>query len=138
MLFRSDLAAYELLPSLDQSVIEELRALSPEEDNDVVGELVDLFDRDLAGRIARMAQARVAADGETLARACHSLKSAAGGMGLVRLGQLASDLEARARAGDFAAAGTLIGIIRSELTLVAPLLEQQRGARRLPATGDQT
>ncbi|HVC45415.1 MAG TPA: PAS domain S-box protein [Candidatus Binataceae bacterium] len=136
-----DLAAYELLPSLDQSVIEELRALSPEEDNDVVGELVDLFNRDLAGRIARMAQARVAADGETLARVCHSLKSAAGGMGLVRLGQLASDLEARARAGDFAAAGTLIGIIRSELTLVAPLLEQQRGARRLPATGatgDQT
>ncbi|MBF6559389.1 MAG: PAS domain S-box protein [Candidatus Binataceae bacterium] len=136
-----DLAAYEMLPSLNQSVIEELRALSPEDDNDVVGELVDLFDRDLAGRVARMAQARVAADGETLARVCHGLKSAAGGMGLVRLGRLASDLEARARAGDFAAAGTLIGRIRSELTLVAPLLEQQRGARRLPATGatgDQT
>jgi hypothetical protein len=42
-------------------------------------------------------------------------------------------LEAQSRAGDFASASALIGLIREELTRLAPLLERQRGVPPLSA-----
>ena len=76
-----------------------------------------------------MTQARAAADGETLARVSHGLRSAAAAMGLVKLCQMTIDLEAQSRAGDFLAAGALIGLIKEELAAVVPILDRQR---RLP------
>ncbi len=127
------LPAHEDCVSLDEAVIAELRALSSASEQDPVGELASLFQRDITDRIAAMQEMLAAGDGTALARASHVLKSAAAGLGMRRLAALSSELEDRARQADFRAAAFYFAQLRRELDLALPLLERARPSAKAQA-----
>lgn len=91
----SEGAASELV--LDLEVIQGLRELGGEEEPELVLELVDLFLTDAHTRLEGMYQAIEHGDLEEVARAAHTLKSAAANMGACLLSGLCTEIETMVR-----------------------------------------
>lgn len=84
-------------PVLDLEVIESLRELGGEDEPDLLLELVDLFLDDSQRRIEQMQLALERGNLEEVARAAHTIKSAAANMGARLLSGLCTEIEALAR-----------------------------------------
>lgn len=82
--------------SIDRAVLDRLSA---EVGNDTVREMCTLFLADLDGRVAAMKAAHDMGDARTVARAAHSLTSAARLIGAIFLAGMCADLDGKARAG---------------------------------------
>ncbi len=105
--------------SIDHEVLDELRGLGI----DFFRELVGIFITDAPMRIERMKNALTGGDGRELAQQAHALKGSAGNLAATRVQQLASDIEARARAGELDTVSRLLEEIQREFTAVRLFLE---------------
>jgi len=85
-------------PLLDPERLDRLRALSADDDPDIVMEIVELFAADLPRLVAAMREAGDTSDAETLRIHAHSLKGSAANMGASELSQRAASIEQRAAA----------------------------------------
>jgi HPt (histidine-containing phosphotransfer) domain-containing protein len=84
--------------SLDESAIEMLRSLgSPEDPNDFLREVIDIFLVDSPQRLDEMEAAFQAGDAPHFRRVAHSLKGSAANAGAGALRDMAAKLEAWAR-----------------------------------------
>ena len=85
-------------PTLDRSVLEELREYSSEE-GDLAEELIDLFLEDSPKQLLALQHALQNDDRGEVEKRSHRLKGSAGSIGAVRLRQICENLESTARDG---------------------------------------
>ena len=85
-------------PTLDTSVLEELRQYSDEE-QDLADELIELFLEDSPKQLLALQRAIQNADLGEVEKRSHRLKGSAGSIGAVRLREICEVLETTARAG---------------------------------------
>jgi HPt (histidine-containing phosphotransfer) domain-containing protein len=111
---------------LDESVLEELRDISPVEGAGIVRELIDLFLEGAPQRISHINQCL--ADPAKLAFHAHALKSMGLNLGAKRVVDLSQKLEELARSGDLAGAPELARELEAAYNQTRLHLLPMRGA----------
>jgi len=94
-----------------------------EGDRELLEELVRLFAQECPANMAAIRQAQEARDAPLLERLAHTLKGASANLGAYRVFTSASELEARARIGDWKNTGESIGNLEREVERLLPELE---------------
>jgi HPt (histidine-containing phosphotransfer) domain-containing protein len=84
-------------PVLDPTTIENLRALSPDDNGEFLREITGIFLSDTPLRITEMEQSQVSGETAKFTRAAHSIKGSAANMGALALGAAAQALEAESK-----------------------------------------
>src|SRR5882724_4394683 len=88
--------------SIDPEAIENLRALSPDDGDVFLKDIIGIFIEDTPARIAELRQALTEADGVRFTRAAHSIKGSSSNLGAIALRDIAADLEHKSRQGGLA------------------------------------
>ena len=86
-------------PAIDPSAIENLRALSPDDHDEFLREIVGIFLDDTPKRIAELDHSLAADDNATFSRAAHSIKGSSSNLGANALRAVAEKLEQQSRSG---------------------------------------
>ncbi len=90
---------------LDWTRLNALRDLQVEDERDVVAQVIEMFQEDAPGRLARARAALACGDRAALALEGHSIRGTAGLIGALALREVAGEVEREANAQDFSAAG---------------------------------
>ena len=113
-------------PPLDRAVLETLGDLQEEDGEDLLGELVSLFESDARARLSGLRLAVEDGDARTVERLSHSLKGSSGNLGASVMARLCGELEQAGSSGDLAWAPGLLQQIESEYSnRVRPALESE-------------
>lgn len=96
---------------LDARTWQRLHELAEVAGPDLFDELVGIFETEGPERVAQVERSLAERDAASLARDAHGLRSTAGTMGASRLHWLATRVEELAKAGDLAAATTLVAAL---------------------------
>lgn len=99
-------------PILDPAVLEELRELGRELEQDVLGEVVSAYRKIGPELLEKLVAAAAAQDVEGVRHAAHTLKGSSAQMGARRVCDLARELEGEARAGRSAGFAALVAACR--------------------------
>ena len=116
---------------IDLGVLSRLKALESAANETFLASLVDVFFADTPRRVADIERAVSAGQAQEVALQAHSLKGSAGALGIVQVRVLASEIEARASAGDLGSLGALLSKLREGLVVAEPALRE--AAERVPA-----
>jgi HPt (histidine-containing phosphotransfer) domain-containing protein len=108
---------------LDPAAIDRLVLAFGDEGRGVVAELVATFLAEAPARLAALRQGLAAGDEREVARAVHSLKSAAATLGALDLAELCRTAEASSRARDLAAVEALVPAVEAGYDLARQALE---------------
>jgi HPt (histidine-containing phosphotransfer) domain-containing protein len=115
---------------LDPNALDALRGLQEEGDDDLLGELIDLFLEDSPGRIDGMRDAISREDWPSLASWAHSLKGSCGSLGALHMAELCAHLERLGRSGGgHADAELAFRELEAQYTLVSEALQRERTPR---------
>ncbi len=109
---------------LDQSALDNIRALQRPGSPDLLGRIVELFLTDAPLGVAKVQTAIAAADLETVSITAHSLKSSASYLGATAFSQRMAGLERAARDEDLAACQQLNQGLESDCQDVVDALLQ--------------
>jgi signal transduction histidine kinase/DNA-binding response OmpR family regulator/HPt (histidine-containing phosphotransfer) domain-containing protein len=121
--------------SIDPEVMLELLDLSRASDSgDFLGELIDMFYRELESRLASIREALLHGQLSELDERAHELKGSCLSLGLARMATLCGELETLTRAGTAEGAEALLDQIEREAAVVRPMLEAER-SRALQSSG---
>jgi HPt (histidine-containing phosphotransfer) domain-containing protein len=113
---------------LDLTAIEALRGLD-EGDEDLLGELIDLFMDEAPGRIAGMRDAIAREDWPALSSWAHSLKGSCGSLGALHMADLCGRLESHGRNGGGRRDADLVfKELEGQYALVRDALQRERDA----------
>jgi two-component system, sensor histidine kinase and response regulator len=93
-------AGEPLLAALDPAALDKIRALSPDQAEVLVQQLLRAYQKAATQDMARLEEALLLKDAGQVARAAHGLKSSSFNVGANRFGELLRDLENAGRAGD--------------------------------------
>lgn len=115
----------EAAASIDQSVLERIRALERSGAPGLVARLAALYLQDAPNLIARMKQAVDGRDCEALRAAAHTLKSSSANVGAMKLHGLCRDLEAAAREHQVANPVERVATIEEEFMAARTILRQE-------------
>lgn len=131
----SDLSS---LPTIDTRPLLEMQALANGED--IFGEIVQLFQRDLPDRLAVLRDGLSTGDRLAIERVAHSLSGSGGQLGLLRVRAVAGGLEAAAREESVAQLRERAAEVESELrtgleALTVAVREVESSAHSLPQPG---
>ncbi|MFA6959770.1 MAG: Hpt domain-containing protein [Opitutaceae bacterium] len=85
------------LPIIDLEAIENLRALSPDDGDVFLKEILGIFIEDTPVRIAELHAHRTSGDATAFARAAHSIKGSSSNVGASELRSIAEKLEHHSR-----------------------------------------
>lgn len=85
------------LPTVDYEAIANLRALSPDDGDVFLKEILNIFIDDTPVRIAELHTSRAAGDASAFVRAAHSIKGSSSNVGAAELRVLAERLEHTAK-----------------------------------------
>ncbi|MDX1953593.1 MAG: response regulator [Verrucomicrobiota bacterium] len=113
-------------PTIDKSVLENLRALKVPGEPDPLAELIELFLGDTPARLEKIEIAVRAEDPHTLENAAHSLKGSASNLGAARLGTLCAEMVNHAREKNLGAAADMLPLIKDEFYRVTEILAQEK------------
>lgn len=120
-----------LPPSLDRSMLNELRTMVGESAPEFVDELIDLFQTDTPELIATMREAVANRDAATLRRAAHSCRGTSMNLGAGPLSELCSELEQISKRGSIPdAADDFLARISAEYQRVVEALDSERSIAR--------
>lgn len=108
---------------VDFAVLDELRALSGDDDTDLVSEIVTLFLADSPRRLGAIRDAAARGDSKELGRAAHGLKGSAANVGGVRLRAVCERLEYLGKSGTLEGTGALVEEMDGEYQRVRLALE---------------
>jgi signal transduction histidine kinase/CheY-like chemotaxis protein/HPt (histidine-containing phosphotransfer) domain-containing protein len=113
--------------SIDPEVMLELLDLSRASDSgDFLGELIDMFYRELESRLASIREALLHGPLSELDERAHELKGSCLSLGLARMATLCGELETLTRTGTAEGAQALLDQIEREAAVVRPMLEAER------------
>ena len=113
-------------PLLDQSALENIRALERPGHPSLVGRVIDRYLLDVPKLIGQMRQAQERSDATALARAAHTLKSASASLGALGPAALCKTLEANARNGDIGGSAALLNQLDLACEHVARALRAEK------------
>jgi two-component system, sensor histidine kinase and response regulator len=105
-------ATVQRLPILDPEIMADIRSLGVDSADDTLGPLVELLLKQTEEQLPMIEAAMVAGDAPTLVSLAHTLKGASRNLGARLLGEVAAEMERRAREGA-AAQDDLLGELRS-------------------------
>ena len=100
-------------PILDPAVMDELRELGRELEQDVLGEVVAAFRKRAPELLGEMEAAEARGDWSSLARAAHTLKGGSAQIGARALSTLARGVETAAKAGQGEGLAALVAECRA-------------------------
>lgn len=86
-----------LLPIVDLEAIENLRALSPDDGDVFLKEILGIFLEDMPVRIAELHRSNASGDTESFIRAAHSIKGSSSNVGAAEVRAIAETLEHHSR-----------------------------------------
>ena len=109
-------------PALDRDVIAKLR----EEEDNLLVELIDLFNTEVPAQLQELAGALARRDTKTAASIGHTLKGTAGTLGANRMCELAASIDQAARDGLVDPAVAMLEQLRPEIDRVRGALEIER------------
>lgn len=113
---------------LDQNSLDALRSLQDDGDDDLLGELIDLFLQDAPARLASIRQAVALEDWTAVMAAAHSLRGSCGSLGALHMADLCGRLERYGRnGGNRQEAEGIFRELESQSVLVQEALERERG-----------
>jgi len=115
-------AADELV---DRSVFDELREAGPA----FLEDLVALFAKDAAVRLEMLGEAVQRGDAPEVRSLAHTMKGAGGGVGAVKVTEIAAELESRAAACDLSKADALLAGLEDCLERTRVALKQEIGVK---------
>ena len=102
---------------LDLSVIENLRALSPDDNDEFFREIAGIFFEDTPQRLAELDQCLAAGDAARFSRTAHSIKGSSANLGAIKVSGIAEQLEHRSRKDGLAGLAPLLPSLRAEYEL---------------------
>ena len=112
---------------LDRNALAALRSLQDGGDDDLLGELIDLFLQDAPARLGAMRDAIAREDWAELTASAHSLKGSCGSLGALSMADLCGRLERYGRTGrDRREAEHMLKEIEAQSMLVRDALERER------------
>ena len=114
---------------IDQSVLDELRALEVSTNPNFLAPLIDLFIKDTPGRLEALRAAIADRNAEVLAREAHALKGGCAHLGATRMAGLCEILEDQGRTGSTSRAAAVLSTLTEEFELVSQALEAQKKPR---------
>ena len=113
------------LPTLDLNVIEDLRALTPDDNDAFLREIIGIFLDDGPSRIAELEQCVAANDRPKAVRAAHSLKGSAANLGTADLRAAAEKVEHAAKAAaDLATLRPAIEVLKAKFAAARTELQK--------------
>ncbi|MDS4030628.1 MAG: response regulator [Candidatus Contendobacter sp.] len=112
-------------PSIDQGVLDKIRALERDGATGLVARLIGLYLQGASALVERMRQAVVADDDEAVRAAAHSLKSSSANVGAMKLHDLCWELESRTGHQRGADSTGQIAAIEQEFVAARTLLRQE-------------
>jgi HPt (histidine-containing phosphotransfer) domain-containing protein len=115
---------------VDRETLAGLRRLTSGESPALLGQMIDQFLADAAGRLAGMRAALSAKDPADVARQAHTLRGTSGSFGAKRLQSLCSVIEKTLDDGMPESVEALLALVEEELNCVAAALVPERGAAR--------
>jgi len=113
-------------PVLDGTMLNNFRALRMPGEPDPVAELIDLFLKDLPGRIDAITDAAQRHDAAALKLTAHTLKGSASNLGGTRLARLCEQLELAAQNPDWAAVTGQAAALPGEVEALRAALAEER------------
>jgi HPt (histidine-containing phosphotransfer) domain-containing protein len=105
-------------PALDPAVIDALRQLTPNGEEDVVREVLTLFRDGAPERLAAIREACRARDADALGRTAHEFKGASATIGAFALQQCCRDLELAAQSETVEGSAALLDALSAEYARV--------------------
>ena len=99
---------------IDPQAIENLRSLNPDDNDEFLREIADIFMEDTPLRIAELEQSLAAGDLPKFTRAAHSIKGSSANLGAMALRAVAERLEHHARTNGMKAAAPFVAEIVAE------------------------
>jgi HPt (histidine-containing phosphotransfer) domain-containing protein len=111
-------------PPIDPEAIENLRALTPDDPDSFLRDIIGIFLEDTPARIADLRQSLAAGDQEAFTRAAHSVKGSSSNLGATYLRAVASDLEHRGKTEGIAGLGSLVDDLESTFNVARQALEK--------------
>jgi HPt (histidine-containing phosphotransfer) domain-containing protein len=109
-------------PSIDAQTIQSLRDLGSDDD-DLLGEVIELYLDDSRVRIETMRAALAASDSEQLSGAAHAMKSASANVGAMGVRKLCESIEMIGRGGTVDGAAALFEDLQREYDAAKAELE---------------
>ena len=105
-------------PVIDAQAIENLRALTPDDNDEFLREIVGIFLSDTPSRIAELEQSFAAGDNAPFTRAAHSIKGSSANVGAAALREVAEELEQHAKTNGVAGTEPLVVRVKDEFARV--------------------
>ncbi len=105
-------------PVIDAQAIENLRALTPDDNDEFLREIVGIFLTDTPERIAELETSFAAGDNNTFTRAAHSIKGSSSNVGAAALREVAELLEQQAKTSGVAGTEALVARLKEEFVRV--------------------
>ncbi len=102
------------VPPINPQALDELRALSPGDDDAFVREIVALYLADTPLRFAELDRSLAGGDAGLFARAAHSIKGSSANLGATALRAVAERLECRCRQEGLGGLATLLAEAKAE------------------------
>ncbi|MGC4072606.1 MAG: Hpt domain-containing protein [Nibricoccus sp.] len=87
---------------IDLEAIENLRALTPDDPDSFLRDIIGIFVEDTPARIAELRNSLAAGDKDQFTRAAHSIKGSSSNLGATQLRAISSELEQRGKVEDIA------------------------------------
>lgn len=112
------------LPIIDQEAIENLRALSPGDDDVFLKEILVIFLEDTPLRIADLHSSLAAGNTESFVRAAHSIKGSSSNVGAAEMRAAAEALEHHSRKQGLADVKNLIAQLESAYARAKEVLQK--------------
>jgi HPt (histidine-containing phosphotransfer) domain-containing protein len=111
-------------PVIDPVTIENLRALSPEDNGEFLREIIGIFLADTPLRFTELEESLAAGDTPKFTRAAHSIKGSAANLGALALGESAHTLETQSKQKPLGELSALVAAVRDEYAKAKAELEK--------------
>ena len=108
---------------LNQSALDELRALDPDGSGGILNELIQSYLADAPEQIGQLRAAIADKNIEAMSRAAHSMKSSSQTFGAMRVGELAREIESIGRANTIIGCDVLLAELEQQYAKAAKLLQ---------------
>ncbi len=116
-------------PVIDPEAIANLRSLNPGDNDEFLGEIVNIFLADTPLRITELEQSLTVSDVPKFARAAHSIKGSSANLGAMALRAVAEKLEHQSRKEGLGGVVPLIGDLKAQFDLARAELEKLLAAK---------
>jgi HPt (histidine-containing phosphotransfer) domain-containing protein len=93
---------------IDPEAIENLRALTPDDPDSFLRDIIGIFLEDTPARIADLRQSLAAGDRDSFTRAAHSIKGSSSNLGATQLREISAELEQRGKTEGIAGLATRV------------------------------